>query len=169
MNPIEAFLSEKIAAPSVPQLAANVGKPFGGALLQGLGAGVGATLLAGGAVAAQRIYDAATSKHDFRKMLEWNQDLRGEDQRLVTQSFRTLRSFAPDMSRDPLVSGTLVRRMVQAPEGVAGIVQQALGGQKDIASPLQEAYVSSMGRGLHEGMGAFSPRARGRSEGPKAP
>jgi hypothetical protein len=106
----------------------------------------------GAALAIQHIYDAATAKRDFRGMLEWNQDLHHEDQRMVNQSFRTLRRFAPDMSKDPLVAGSMVRQMVQAPQGAAGIMQQALQGQKNIGSGILPAAMGAAGKGMGEGM-----------------
>lgn len=156
MNPVETFLAEKIAMPPIGDYSRRVGGQAGGALVQGLVAGAGTALIAAGASAAQHIYDAATAKRDFRQMLEWNKDLHGADQRLLNQSFRTLRQFAPDMSKDPLVSGALVRRMVEAPMGAAGIVQEAMGGQRLIPSPTREAFIGAVGKGVQEGTRGIS-------------
>ena len=71
-NPIDDFLAyaddvslEKTAEPG---RFAGLGIHGGNALAQGLGAGIGASLLAGGALAAQHIYNAATAKRDLIKL-----------------------------------------------------------------------------------------------------
>jgi hypothetical protein len=165
MNPVETFLAEKLAM--FPTGAAQAGRQLsgqiGGALVQGLGAGLGAAALTGGALAVQNIYNAATSKKDFRQMLEWNRDLHEADPRLLNQSFRTLRSFAPEMSKDPLVAGALVRRMVESPMGAAGIIQEAMSGQRNITAPVRESFTGAASKGVQSALEA------GRSSAHKNP
>jgi hypothetical protein len=158
-NPLDSFLTEygqsKTAAK--PSALAAFGLQGGNAIVAGIGGGVGAALAGSGALAVQHIYDAATSKRDFRGMLSWNKDLHDEDQVVVNQAFRTLRRFAPDLSRDPLVAGAMVRQMVQAPQGAAGIVQQAIQGQKNVGSPVLDAYMNAARAGASEGMRGMEP------------
>jgi hypothetical protein len=155
MNPLEDFLMEKTAlfGDSAKTGLGHVGS----AALGAAAAGAGSALFAVGSTAAGKIYDAATSKRDFRKMLEWHADLGQEDPRLVSQAFRTLRQFAPDMSRDPLVSGALVRHIVAAPQGAAGIVQEAMQGQRNIGHPSRDAFLMGAQSGMGEGMKGFAP------------
>jgi len=161
MNPLDAFLDEFGGATKVANNPSStwrsLGAAGGNALAQGLGAGVGAAMLAGGAMAVQHLYDAATSKRDFRSMMDAHKDLHHEDQRSVLQAFKTLRSFAPDMSKDPLVSGAMVRQMVQSPTGVAGHVQEALLAQKNIGTPAMTAFLTAGTRSTQEGMRHLTP------------
>jgi len=158
-NPLDEFLDEYGEKTALDWR--GVGQHTGNALLGAMGVAAGTALVGSGALAVQHIYNAATAKRDFRSMMEWNQDLHHEDQRLVNQSFRTLRRFAPDMSKDPLIAGAMVRQMVQAPQGAAGIMQQALQGQKNIGSPVIDAYLSAAEKGMAEGMKGFTPLGAG--------
>lgn len=163
-NPLDDFLAaygEKTAFDW-----GQAGAHGGNALVQGAGNAVGTAALAGLGSAAQHIYNAVTAKRDFKGMMEWNQDLHHEDQRLVNQSFRTLRRFAPDMSKDPLVAGSMVRQMVQVPQGAAGIMQQAMQGQKNVGSPIMDAYVGAAGKGVGEGMKDAVPFGQGYKKPP---
>ena len=158
-NPLDEFLDEYGEKTALDWK--GIGQHTGNALLGAMGVAAGTALVGSGALAVQHIYNAATAKRDFRNMMEWNQDLHHEDQRLVNQSFRTLRRFAPDMSKDPLIAGAMVRQMVQAPQGAAGIMQQALQGQKNIGSPIIDAYMSAAEKGMAEGMKGFTPLGAG--------
>ena len=166
MNPVEEFLMAKHGYQTKSALDWKaMGEQSGNALAAGgVMAGIGA-LTAGAALGAQSLYNAATAKRDFRGMMEWNQDLHGEDQRLLNQSFRTLRQFAPDMSKDPLVSGSIIRRMVQAPQGVAGIIQESLSAQKGINHPALEAFIEGgKSRAVSDMMRGFKPFGPGHSD-----
>jgi hypothetical protein len=160
MNPLEEFLAEKEAAAPAPGALKGMGHHMGNALAQGVGAGVGGALLVGIGAAASKIYGAATAKRDFRSMMEWNRDLAEADQRLVTQSFRTVRKMAPDMSTDPLVAGSFVRQMVQSPEGAAGIMANAITGQKNMGMsvrPVRSAFDTGATGGMANSMKNFNP------------
>lgn len=159
-NPLEDFLDEYGEKTALDWK--GVGQHAGGALLGAAAAAGGTALIGAGAMAAQHLYDAATSKRDFRGMMQWNQDLHHEDQRLVNQSFRTLRRFAPDLSKDPLVAGSMVRQMVQAPQGAAGIMQQALQGQKNVPSPVLDAYMGAAGKSMGTGASGIAGEVTGR-------
>jgi len=159
-NPIDDFLGEYgekrafnwgKARAGAAEVGKEVGTHGGNMLVGGLMAGAGTAIAGAGALAVNHIYNAVTAKRDFKGMMEWNQDLAHEDQRLVNQSFRTLRQFAPDISRDPLVAGSMIRQMVQAPQGAAGIMQQALQGQKNVGSPVMDAYMTAAGKSMGEG------------------
>jgi len=157
MNPLEEFLMEKAATFGGPDVAKQGLGHFGSAMVGAAGVGAGAAMFAAGATTVGKIYDAATAKRDFRKMLEWHADLGQEDQKLVTQAFRTLRQFAPDMSKDPLVSGSLVRHIVAAPQGAAGMIQEAMQGQRNIGRPVRDTFLAGTQSGMTEGMKGFAP------------
>jgi hypothetical protein len=151
MNPLEEFLMVKAAA-DFPGMVGMMGKTMGKSLAQGVGAGAGAAGLAAVGIGIHGVYNAITAKRDFRNMLEWNQDLHDKDPRLLNQSFRTLRRFAPDMSKDPLVAGSMLRNMVEAPGGVAGMMHEAISGQKNIPQPIMEGWMKGTQQGVGEGM-----------------
>ncbi len=156
MNPLDEFLDEYVPATKEAGWK-DVAAHGGNALAQGLGAGVGAAVLAGGTLAVQHLYDAATSKRDFRGMMDLHQDLHYEDQRSVLQAFKTLRNFAPDMSRDPLVAGSMVRQMVASPNGVAGHVHTALDAQRSMGTPVTNSVLLAGAKATGEGMKHVRP------------
>lgn len=159
MNSLDDFLSEYGEKVAVDWK--GMGQQTGNALLGAAAVGAGTMAIGGLGMAASHIYDAATAKRDFRGMMEWNQDLHHEDQRMVNQSFKTLRHFAPDMSKDPLVAGSMIRQMVQAPQGAAGIMSQALQAQKNIGSGIGAAALGGVGKGMQSGMNGFQPLGAG--------
>jgi hypothetical protein len=153
-NPLDDFLGEygEKTAVDWDKAGKSIAEHGGNALVGAAAVGAGTAMLGGVGMAAQHIYNAATAKRDFRGMMQWNEDLAHEDQRMVTQSFRTLRRFAPDMSKDPLVAGSVIRQMVQAPQGASGIMQQALQGQKNIGSPVMDNYMQAVQKSMVKGM-----------------
>lgn len=137
-NPLEQYLEEKKAGwgqdflhgardAFKPNFAGEAGRniALGGAAALGAGAVAGGTMLAG------RIYDAATKSQDFRTMLEepTNVDIvqeHRENPQLVNRMFSTLRNVNPQFTKDPIVSGSYVRRMLAEPLGAGGIAVEAL-------------------------------------------
>jgi hypothetical protein len=55
-------------------------------------------------------YLGVTKGRDFNSMVEANPELKQMDRVRVQMAFNTLRRFAPDLSKDPLVAGTWVKR-----------------------------------------------------------
>jgi len=55
-------------------------------------------------------YLALTKSRDYDAMMKATPDLKHMDKVRVQQAFNTLRRFAPDLSRDPLVAGTWAKR-----------------------------------------------------------
>lgn len=154
-NPLDDFLEEYGEKTAFKW--GEMGQHAGNALAGAATTAVGAAAVAGVGLSAKHIYDAATAKRDFRGMLEWNKDLHHEDQALVNQSFRTLRRFAPDMSKDPMVAGSMIRQMVQSPQGAAGVIHQAIGAQKNMGTPVMDAYMAAGNKGMADGMRDFEP------------
>lgn len=105
------------------------------------GAGVAAGI-AGAGVAAGKIYNAITKSHDFKSMLENNQDLQEHyqnDPKRFNLMFTTLRTMNPAFSRDPLVAGTYMRRMVESPMSAGGVAVEAMGHATQPINVLQHA------------------------------
>lgn len=126
-TPLDAYFRVKEAA--LPRLPPGLGKRLGeGAMQAGVAAG-GAALVAGGAFAAEKAYDALTQGRDFRGMLAENPDIaeaHQENPKAVNRMYATLRTFNPAFSRDPLVAGSYVRQMLEDPLHAGGKVVDAL-------------------------------------------
>lgn len=132
-----------------------------------LNAGVGAlaTAAVGGlAVAAGKLYDAATKGRDFRRMLEANPDLaehHSQNPGGMNQFFSSLRTMNPAFSRDPLVAGHFMRQMAgidtQGPGAVAGgYLMPAIDARRHFEnSPIQQLMM----QGASEGAKAYMTEA----------
>jgi len=125
-NPVEEFLLEKrafggaavgklrsVGAKAAPTLG-RMGEQAAGAAL----AGAGAAAFAGLVGAAGKLYDAATKTRDFQNMMEANPDLHEHlqaDPAGFNRMFTSLRRFAPEFTKEPVVAGTLMRRGMVMP------------------------------------------------------
>jgi hypothetical protein len=144
-SPVDAFLAAKTAGFGEAFKASGNGLRgrIGGALL---GAGASAAVgigVAGAGLAAQKIYDAATKGRDFRRLLEVNPDLadhHAEDPRAFNQLFSSLRTFNPAFSRDPLVAGSYMRRMLDSPMMAGGVLTDALAMRDRVPHPMGESF-----------------------------
>lgn len=156
-NPVEEFLTTKEAAWDQ-----QVFKGMGESLLKDaphqLGSALATgTVMAGAAgigVAANKIYEAVTKRHDFRQMLEYNPDLHEElakNPKQFNQMFTTLRKFNPQFSADPLVSGHYMRHMASEPATAGRMAVEALEHR-----PPPSAIGEGFARGAQEG--AKKPR-----------
>lgn len=147
-DPLNDFLSEF----GPKEKTALAPSPWGHASKGALGALGGAAVsaaLGGAAMAASHIYDAATKSRDFRNMLSYNQDLvehHERDPRMFNQMFTSLRDMNPTFSKDPLVAGTYMRRMVEGQHGgsTGGILAESAGSR--------DAFPTHMSRALEHGM-----------------
>jgi hypothetical protein len=70
-------------------------------------------VIAGVQKGGQALYLGATKSRDFNGMIEANPELKHLDRVKVQRAFNTLRRFAPEMSADPLVAGTWVKRTAE--------------------------------------------------------
>ena len=127
-NPVEEFveMSKKAnfltdAAKKFPQHMAHAATGAAAGAVGLMGAGLGA--------AVSGILDAATKGRDFRHMMEANEDLQmhhEQDPQRFNLMFNTLRNVNPEFSKDPLVAGSFMRRMIESPMGIGGIAGEAL-------------------------------------------
>jgi len=162
-NPVDEFLLEKRAlnlggfagkmAPAAKQMAATGGTA--------LAMGAGAAAFGGIAGVAHKAYLAATKTRDFNSMMEANPDLREHshsDPAGFNRMFTSLRTFAPDFTREPMVAGAYMRRAMESPvenRGMLGV--DAMGAMKQQRPhPMVESAMEGFSRGLGT-----------RSEGPK--
>jgi hypothetical protein len=150
-NAVEEFLGMKKTAGPMSSFGQHAGRAAAG----GLAAGLGAAAAGGIGLAVSKIVDAATKSHDFKQMLENNQDLHehySNDPKKFNLMFSTLRTMNPQFSKDPLVAGAYMRRMVMAPEGIGGMAGEALGHRRDFEQPLQEMFSKGVGEGAKSGL-----------------
>ena len=128
-NPVEEFVGMAkragafgAAMKKFPSHMAHAGAGAVAAGAVGLaGAGLGA--------AVSGIIDAATKGRDFRSMMGANEDLQmhhEQDPKRFNLMFSTLRNVNPEFSKDPLIAGSFMRRMIESPMGIGGIAGEAL-------------------------------------------
>lgn len=168
-NPVEEFLGvkEKTAnmfsqtLSKIPEHATSAAAGAAAGAAVGLaGAGLGA--------AVSKIIDAATKGHDFRQMMQSNEDLHphyASDPKKFNLMFNTLRTMNPQFSKDPLVAGSFMRRMIESPMGIGGIAGEALKHRGDFpesAFGVAHDYAREGARsGLSSSMSPRRPRGEG--------
>ncbi len=157
-NPAQEFLREKTALnlSGLRQGAATVAQsPFAQAAGAGALTAAGAASFAALVGASKKLYDAATKARDFSRMMEANADLRAHheaDPAGFNRLFTSLRTFAPDATRDPLVAGSYMRRGMESPVESRG--NTAVSAMSDMGrvqtkmGPLSEAAMTGYYRGL---------------------
>lgn len=172
MNPVDKFLMTKNAG-----FMSNMG----GALAEGAGTAVAAATVSGVGMAAMKAYDAITKQRDFKKMLfsPFNADLHEYHQsrpKEFNAAFSSLRTMNPEFSKDPMVAGLYMRRIMQYdPMTAAGALTESLQFRdKFPESPMEEVFhrgaVGGAQAGFTEGVkGQQAERMEGiRARGAKA-
>jgi len=99
--------------------------------------------LTAGALGASKAYDAITKGMDFRSMLEANPHLRPlhkADPKGFNLMFSSLRAMNPAFSKDPIVAGTYMSRMMEEPMHAGGVAVEALTHARG-PSPMMEAFL----------------------------
>lgn len=76
------------------------------------GVTLGAEALAG---LVRRAMDARDFSSDYRRMLDSNPDLQGEDAQRVMDRYRILSRFGPSVARDPVVAGHWIKQTLEYP------------------------------------------------------
>lgn len=138
-NPIDdAFAEIKEAGPldqmrSALQGAGHTLKRFGQeAVLSGgkaTGAAGAAALVGGAALGIQKLVASANKRNEFEQMMHHNGDLvqyQEENPQFFNQAYTSLRSMIPQYAHDPLVSGAVMRRMVQDPQTSGSVLMSLL-------------------------------------------
>lgn len=155
MTPYDKFMQEKRAFFGKGP-AASVVEQMPAMLLQAAGTAAGAATVAGIGYAAREAYNALTKKRDFNNMLSANPDLKemhSQDPKQFNLMFTSLRNMNPTFSKDPIVAGTFMRRMVDSPMTAGGVAVEAL--RAEVPSPVSNVFF----QGAHSGaQQAFSKR-----------
>jgi len=157
-NPVEEFLLTKQAlginlGGVKSALTSPTAKRIGAGALGAVGAGIGAAGFAGAVGATEKLYLAATKAHDFRQMMAANPDLHGHQQADpagFNRMFTSLRTFAPDFTREPMVAGAYMRNAMEAPEDQRGMLGvRAMG---ELKQPRQNAVPEAAMTGFHKAL-----------------
>jgi hypothetical protein len=105
------------------------GGKIGENVAMGAAGALGAAGVAGVGVGAQKLMGAASKRRQFTAMLEANPDL-GAQQKSNPKFFNTaydsMRSINPAYGKDPVVSGSLMRRMMESPETAGTILMSTM-------------------------------------------
>jgi hypothetical protein len=156
MTPLDIAYDQvkEAAIPSaVADVAMELKSGFGGQFVDAL-KGAGALALAGAALggmtqAAQALHAAATKSHDYNQMMGMHPDLKEHpNQTLVANAFTTLRRFSPAFSKDPLVAGSYVKRIVMNPDAAGGLINESLGASSKIESVMAQQALLAGQQGL---------------------
>lgn len=131
---------------------------LGAALAGSAGTALGAGALAAGGVAASKLYDAATKARDFKGMMgsTYNADLhehyRDRPQQFL-EAYSTLRNVNPEFSRDPMIAGTYMRRvMTDMPERAGGYLMEALQHRDKYPAPAHDTFMQGAMQGAVKGV-----------------
>lgn len=164
---------EKVAFGKLPPLgdvqhaaghfAGGVGKLLLGGAQTALAAGV----VGGVTMGADKVFDALTKGRDFNQMMKshFNADLhevRQQNPEAFNEAFTNLRSVNPDLSKNPMVAGTYMRRMFSFDPASAGsiLVEAKSQGEKQRSLGMEHAL-----RGGELGIGhAYSEMLRDQGE-----
>jgi hypothetical protein len=121
-NPLEDYLGSRPAPRAFTKEAAGglsgFGSMAGNAFMEGgaqaLGQGAVGLLAGGVGVAAMKAYQALRKRRDFKEMLAVNPDLaehQAADPNTFNAHYNSLRTMNPGYAQDPIIAGTLMRRM----------------------------------------------------------
>lgn len=98
---------------------------------------------------ARRSQQASNFAQDYRRMIDANPDLRGEDAQRVMDRYRILSRFGPTIAQDPIVAGHWIKQTLEYPVVTPTVL-------KDVVEV--EAKARDM----------FGPSSKGMTEGQKA-
>lgn len=89
----------------------------------------GAAAMAGVISGARKLLDAGGKRREFLSMMEQNPDLQeaqSSNPKFFNASYNSIRSLNPTYGKDPIVSGSLMRRMMQSPESAGTILMSTM-------------------------------------------
>ena len=101
------------------------GPKIGESIATGAAGALGAGALAAVGVGAQKVYGAATKKRQFSAMMDANPDLatqHKQNPKFFNTAYNSMRSVNPSFGSDPVVGGSLMRRMMESPETAGTIL-----------------------------------------------
>ena len=139
-NPIDDYLAERPAQPRFEKRAA-----FGDILgpnfkqmattsmregaAQAIGQGAVGLAAAGIGIAAMKSYRALRKRRDFKEMLSLNPDLaehQEADPLKFNAHYNSLRTMNPGYAEDPIIAGTLMRRMSMHSETAGNVLTESM-------------------------------------------
>lgn len=153
--------------PKIPTGVVDAGKSFGQIVHKGLEAAAGTAIVGGVVVGGQAAYDYLTKARDYKRMMNspFNSDLQQFHQERpehFSAAFTGLRRMNPDLTREPMVAGTYMRRMMEfGPTAAGGVLVEALGQRERMQSPLQDAIVRGGQAGIQ---GVLNEQMQNRNE-----
>jgi hypothetical protein len=142
-------------------------KNLGSNIAQGVGVGIATGAAAGVGLAAHKVYEALTKGRDFRAMMQnpFNQDLKelhDSNPANFNAAFTGLRQANPEMSGNPMIAGTYMRRMMTfSPDAAGGYLLEARGHRSEDLSPLRDAFQRGAVQGVQT---SFQERLRDQGE-----
>jgi len=144
-----------------------VNSSLGSAVAQGATGAVASGIIGGAVVAGGKAYDALTKARDFKHMMNspFNADLQEHASARpehFNAAFTSLRRTNPNLSKDPMVAGTYMRRMMEfGPTAAGSVLVEALHQRSTNIDPLTDA----INRGAQSGVqGALSERMHQRMD-----
>ena len=141
MNPIDEYLSTKTADFKQGVLP-GLGKFVRNPTVENLG--IGAMQAVGGlavmqvAGAAQKALQSIRKKRQFEEMMEVNPDLheqRESDPMKFNAHYNSFRRLNPEFASDPILAGTILRKMNANPETAGSVLAESFKGRKDMGGP----------------------------------
>jgi hypothetical protein len=127
-NPLDEALMAKEAL-NFGSMLGQAGQELGSSMLHGATGALGAAAMVGVGVGAQKLISAGRKRHDFKEMMELNPDLAPHQEgnpRFFNASYSSIRRLNPTYGRDPIVAGSLMRRMMESPESAGTILTGTL-------------------------------------------
>lgn len=103
----------------------EAGQRFAGDFATGAATTIGAGAVAAVGLGVRQLVGAANKKHQFRAMMESNPDLAGhqkQNPRFFNTAYTSLQGLNPTYGKDPIVAGSLMRRMMENQDTAGGIL-----------------------------------------------
>lgn len=120
MDPLDEALMSKEAF-GWGNLAGEAGHAAAGAL--------GAAAVSGAIAGARKLFAAGEKRREFTAMMDTNPDLveaQRSNPKFFNASYNSVRSLNPSYGSDPIVAGSLMRRMMQSPESAGTILMSTM-------------------------------------------
>ena len=154
-NPIEEFLLVKKANPFQQVLQGPMAKRMLQAGTTGLAVGGASAGVAGIVSGAQALFNAATKKRDFDRMMLANphlQPLHSQDPDGFNRMFTSIRAMNPEFTREPMVAGAYMFQAMEQPVESRGMLAVRARGE------VREMKPGPLSRAAYEGFQkGFSP------------
>lgn len=138
MNPLEEYLSTKTADMKqgvLPGFRKFVKNPTMENVGAGMAQAAGGLAVMGMATAAQKAMQSIRKKRQFEDMMQVNPDLaeqQAEDPMKFNAHYNSFRRLNPEFAADPILAGTILRKMNANPETAGSVLAESFKGRKDM-------------------------------------